>query len=97
MEIARREAIRIRKKATGIKIITMRDLLSHMILGITGKECEISEENSDGFIVYKVKVPSDAVGIVIGRSGKTINAIKNVLKINAIREGVRVDVQIEEA
>lgn len=81
----------------------MRDLLSYMILGITGKECEISEENSDlpeqagGFIVYKVKVPSEDVGIVIGRGGKTINAIKNVLKINAIREGLRIDVQVEEA
>ena len=75
----------------------MQDLLSYMISGITGKECEISEENSDGFIIYKVKVPREDVGIVIGRSGKTINAIKNVLKINAIREGVRVDIQIEEA
>lgn len=74
----------------------MQDLLSHMILGITGKECEISEENSDGFIVYKVKVPREDVGIIIGRGGKTINAIKNVLRINAIREGLRVDVQIEE-
>ena len=75
----------------------MYDLLSHMILGITGKECDISEENSDGFIVFKVKVPQEDIGIVIGRSGKTINAIKNVLKISAIREGVRVDVQVEEA
>lgn len=75
----------------------MYDLLSHMISGIIGRECEISEENSDGFIVFKVKVPKEDIGIVIGRSGKTINAIKNVLKINAIREGVRVDVQIEEA
>ncbi len=75
----------------------MKDLLSHMIQGITGIECEVSEEDSDGFVVYKVKVPQEHVGVVIGRSGKTINAIKNVLKINAIREGVRVDVQVEEA
>lgn len=68
-----------------------------MIQGITGIECEVSEEDSDGFVVYKVKVPQEHVGVVIGRSGKTINAIKNVLKINAIREGVRVDVQVEEA
>lgn len=75
----------------------MKDLLSHIITGITGKDCEISEENSDGFIVFKVRVPQEDIGTVIGRGGKTINAIKNVLKINAIREGIRVDVQIEEA
>ena len=74
----------------------MKDLLSHMIQGIIGKECEISEEDSNGYIVFKVKVPQEDVGIIIGRSGKTINAIKNVLKINAIREGIRVDIQVEE-
>ena len=68
-----------------------------MILGITGKECEISEENSDGFIVFKVRVPKEDVGMVIGRSGKSINAIKNILKIIAIKEGIRVDIQVEEA
>ncbi|OGH17043.1 MAG: hypothetical protein A3C30_02210 [Candidatus Levybacteria bacterium RIFCSPHIGHO2_02_FULL_40_18] len=75
----------------------MRELLSHMIQGITGKKCEISEENSNGFVVFKLNVPQEDVGLIIGRSGKTINAIKNILKIIAIRDGVRVDVQVEEA
>lgn len=77
--------------------ILMKDLLSHMIQGITGHECEIIEENSTGFVVFKVRVPQEDVGIVIGKGGKTINAIKNVLKISAIREGIRVDIQVEEA
>lgn len=75
----------------------MRDLLAHIVSGIIGKECEISEENSNGFIVFKLRVPQEDVGMIIGKSGKTINAIKNILKINAIREGVRVDIQVEEA
>jgi predicted RNA-binding protein YlqC (UPF0109 family) len=75
----------------------MKNLLSHMIQGITGKECQITEEDSDGFIVFKIRIPQEDMGVVIGRGGKTINAIKNVLKITAIREGVRVDIQVEEA
>ena len=69
-----------------------------MIAEILGEEAKVSEEKSeDGFITYFVDVPKDKVGIVIGKGGKTINALKNVLKIRAIRENVRVDIQVNEA
>jgi predicted RNA-binding protein YlqC (UPF0109 family) len=76
----------------------MKELLSYMIAEILGEEVKVSEEKSeDGFITYFVDVPKDKVGIVIGKGGKTINALKNVLKIRAIRENVRVDIQVNEA
>ncbi len=74
----------------------MQDLLSHIIEGIIGEKVDISEENSDGFTNFIVEIPKDQVGIVIGRGGKTINAIKNILKIRAIRENIRIDVQVNE-
>lgn len=75
----------------------MQDLLSYIITGIIGTSPEIQESRENGFVVFSVKIPKDQVGIVIGRGGKTINAIKNILKIMAIKEGVRIDVQINEA
>ncbi|KKQ96896.1 MAG: hypothetical protein A3C27_00535 [Candidatus Levybacteria bacterium RIFCSPHIGHO2_02_FULL_39_36] len=75
----------------------MQDLLSYIITGITGNSAEIQESRENGFVVFSVKIPKDQVGIVIGRGGKTINAIKNIIKIMAIKEGVRIDVQINEA
>ncbi|HVZ66884.1 MAG TPA: KH domain-containing protein [Patescibacteria group bacterium] len=75
----------------------MQDLLSHILEGILGEPVEIKEETSEGFTNFVVNVPKDKVGIVIGKGGKTINAIKNVLKIRAIRENVRVDIQVNEA
>ncbi len=74
----------------------MKDLVSHIVSSITGSPVEVVEEDSDGVLNFKVVVPKDYVGMVIGRNGKTINAIKNVLKIKAIKEGVRVDIQITE-
>jgi len=68
-----------------------------MLNNIIEGPIEINEENSDGFIVYKVSIPKDQVGLVIGKGGKTINALKNILKIRAIRDNVRVDIQVEEA
>ena len=75
----------------------MQDLLSYIITGITGNSAEIQESRENGSVVFSVKIPKDQVGIVIGRGGKTINAIKNIIKIMAIKEGVRIDVQINEA
>lgn len=75
----------------------MKDLLSHMLNGITGEEIAIVEQSDEGFLTFSVAIPKEKVGIVIGKGGRTINAIKNVLKIRAIRENVRVDVQVNEA
>ncbi len=68
-----------------------------MMSGIIDSPVDITEETSDGFTVFKVKIPKDQVGLIIGRGGKTINAIKNVLKIRAMKEEIRVDIQVEEA
>ena len=65
--------------------------------GILGQEVEISEDSNEGFTTFFVNVPKDKVGIIIGKGGKTINALKNVLKIRAIRENARVDIQVQEA
>ncbi len=67
-----------------------------MISNIITGEADIEQEESEGFIVFKVKVPKDEVGLVIGKGGKTINALKNILKIRAIKENVRVDIQVDE-
>ena len=75
----------------------MQELLTYMLNNIVDGPVEVTEENSEGFIVYKVSVPQDQVGMVIGKGGKTINALKNILKIRAIKEDVRVDIQIQEA
>ncbi len=74
----------------------MQDLLSYMLENIVEGPVEITEENDNGFIIYKVSAPKDQVGMIIGKGGKTINALKNILKIRAIRDQVRVDIQIEE-
>lgn len=74
----------------------MNDLLKYILDNIIEGEFSISEEEDNGFIVYKISAPQDQIGRVIGKNGKTINAIKNILKVKAVRENVRVDIQIAE-
>ena len=75
----------------------MKELLSHILEGIVDGPVEVAEETLEGITNFIVSIPRDQVGLVIGRGGKTINAIKNIMKIRAIRENVRIDIQINEA
>lgn len=75
----------------------MRDLLSYILDKIIDAKLEVSEEKEDGVILLKIKAPSEYIGRIIGKNGKTINAIKNVLKIKAVKEGTRLDIEVLEA
>ncbi len=75
----------------------MQDLVHYMISNIVDGPIEVTTEEENGFTVFRVKAPKDQVGMIIGKGGKTINALKNVLKIRAIKENVHVDIQVDEA
>jgi predicted RNA-binding protein YlqC (UPF0109 family) len=47
-------------------------------------------EEDDGTLVYELRVADDDVGKVIGRSGRTVNALRAVVRAAAVREGRRV-------
>jgi uncharacterized protein len=53
-----------------------------------------SFEEDDGTLVYEITVAEDDVGKVIGRSGRTVNALRAVVRAAAVRDGRRVLVDI---
>lgn len=75
----------------------MKELLTHIATGITGeKEITVEEQEDNGIIQFTLQIPKEKVGIIIGKEGRTINAMKNILKIIALRENKRVGIEIEE-
>lgn len=75
----------------------MKEILSYMLGRILDEEkFRVEEEAVDGIITFKIYVQSDLMGKVIGKGGKTINALKNILKIKAIKEDKRVEVEVLE-
>lgn len=74
----------------------MQDLLQYMLDEIIEGEYTITENDDNGFIVYSIKAPTDQIGRVIGKNGKTINAMKTLLKVRAVKEGKKIDIQIAE-
>jgi predicted RNA-binding protein YlqC (UPF0109 family) len=53
-----------------------------------------SFEEDDGTVVYEITVAEDDVGKVIGRSGRTVNAVRAVVRAAAVRDGRRVLVDV---
>ena len=76
----------------------MKNLLSYILNNILdNKDIKIDEEEQDGFLNLKITAPKESMGKIIGKNGRIINSIKNVIKIKAIKEDKRIDVQVVES
>lgn len=60
------------------------------------KEVEISETEGEGIIEYSIKAKLDDLKYVIGKSGRTINAIRTLARIKASKLQKRINININE-
>ena len=73
----------------------MKDILETIIKNLVEKPDEISinEIVGEKTIVYKVTVASGDMGKVIGRNGKTAQAIRSIMKSVASKQQKRVSIE----
>ena len=74
----------------------MKDLLSYILKGITGVDVAVEEKEEDDMTIFTVFAPKDSIGRIIGKNGKSIHAIKTVLKIKAMKEDKKIDIVVQE-
>lgn len=60
------------------------------------KEVEIDEQEQNGIVNFTIKVGKDDMGKIIGKNGKVIKAIRNVIKIPAIKSGKKIYITLSE-
>ena len=74
----------------------MRELIDYIARAIVDEPdaVEIEEEQDGDYIIYHLYVADDDMGRVIGKQGRIANAMRALLKVAAIREGVYVNLQI---
>lgn len=75
----------------------MRELLEYLARELVDEpdEVEVEEfEEDDGTLVLELSVADDDYGKVIGRGGRTANALRLVVKAAAVKEDRRVLVDI---
>ena len=70
------------------------DFIARALVDEPGAVSVDSFEEDDGSMVYELRVADDDVGKVIGRSGRTVNALRTVVRAAATREGRRALVDV---
>jgi len=75
----------------------MKELLEFILKEITkSNSVEVTEEIDENFSKLTILAPKDLMGIIIGKEGRIIKAIRNLLKVKATLEKRGVNVSVEE-
>lgn len=76
----------------------MKDLLEYIITNLVSKpdSVEIEEHRGEGTVDFDLKVDPQDMGLIIGKKGQTIRAIRKLLTVRAIAENVRVNLNLIE-
>lgn len=75
----------------------MQELLEYILKNMFGNpDITVSSTDDEGNITLTIHAPQEEIGRIIGKGGKVINAMKQIVKIQAIKENKRVEVNVEE-
>ena len=76
----------------------MKDILLSIVNAIVDNpdKVEIKEENIEWVDNFTITVAPEDMGKIIGKGGKVIRAIRNVMKIPAIKENRRIYISLTE-
>jgi predicted RNA-binding protein YlqC (UPF0109 family) len=75
----------------------VRDLVEFIARALVDSPGDVSVESfeeDDGTTVYELRVAEDDIGKIIGRNGRTVNALRAVVRAAAVREGRRALVDV---
>lgn len=76
----------------------MKDTLHFIITSIVDKPdaVVIEEQDDNGLLVLTVAVAPEDMGKVIGKEGKVIRSVRNIMKIKAMKHNQRINVVLAE-
>jgi uncharacterized protein len=75
----------------------VKELLEYLAKGLVDSPEAVaveSFEEDDGTVVLELHVADDDVGKVIGRNGRTVNALRTVVRAASVKHGRRVLVDV---
>ncbi len=76
----------------------MKSLLEYIIKGIVDKsDFEIEESSDTDHVSFNIKANQDSIGMIIGKDGKTIRAIRNIMKVKSTLKDIPVSVTVTES
>lgn len=76
----------------------MKDILLTLIKPIVDnpEDVQVEETDDNGFVTLTVTVNKDDMGKIIGKEGKVIRSLRNVMKIPAMKQGKKINISLSE-
>lgn len=76
----------------------MKDILSYILNAIVDNPdaVVVDELEEEGVVTLTIRVAKEDMGKVIGKEGKVIRSIRNLMKIPAMKQHKKVQVQLAE-
>jgi hypothetical protein len=76
----------------------MNDALTYIISSIVDNQekVRIDEQDINGIITFEIFVAKEDIGKVIGKEGKIIRAIRNTMKIPAMKQNKKIQIAVNE-
>lgn len=76
----------------------MKDLLHFIVTSLVSKPeaVLIDEQKEEGNLILNLTVDPKDMGLIIGKNGQTIRAVRKLLTVRAIAENARVNLQLTE-
>jgi len=76
----------------------MKDALLYILIAIVDDtdSVRVEEQEIDGILELQIFVAKEDIGKVIGKNGKIIRAIRNVIKILAMKQNKKIQVSVNE-
>lgn len=76
----------------------MKETLHFIITAIVDNpdDVVIEESDVDGVLNFVVHVHKDDMGKIIGKEGKVIRSIRNIMKIKAMKHETRINISLAE-
>jgi predicted RNA-binding protein YlqC (UPF0109 family) len=74
----------------------MKELVEYVAKSIVNapEAVEVTEENDERGLVLKLTVADDDKGRVIGKQGRTADAMRTLLRVKAAKQGIKVTLEI---
>ena len=74
----------------------MKELLEYILNSLIEDGYEIDQKEENGKTIFEIKVVTDKIGLLIGKRGRIIKAVQDIVKIKARLENKIVYIKVVE-